>query len=208
MSGYTCGKDWVSGFISAYETRYGVKPPVDAWSIDVYPIDWTNTPNNDATKPAFYRAKGENMIHSDIAIHQLKNMRAYFDAIPEYAATPIWITEIAIHNGYDGWIWDPFPVKLSPVGTYHWTNMSDYLSDILDWLDANADSHQVEKWFFYKSWQDIVDNIAGGYMGITFFEGPQPGDPLNCLGDIYRARSLDTAPVECDANGNTVPAGQ
>ena len=52
FEGYTCGKAWLREFIEEYQLRYGIKPPVYAWTIDVYPIDWHNLPNNDPAKQA------------------------------------------------------------------------------------------------------------------------------------------------------------
>ena len=169
-----------------------------------YPIDWDNTPNSAA--------------HASIVISQLQGMRQYLNTIPEYVDTPIWITEIALHIGYDGWHWvhkatanvcDSTQIitgecRLAPRGIYHWDNMSDYLIAVLDWLDVNGPSYKIEKWFFFVTWKDIVDVGGDGYMGIIFFDGPNQGDPINCLGEVYRARSLGLPHVACDANGNTV----
>ena len=82
--------------------------------------------------------------------------------------------------------------------------MSDYLNTTLDWLELNGPSKKIEKWFFFITWKDIVDVGSDRYMGIIFFDGPNPGDPLNCLGELYRARSLALPDLACDANGNTV----
>ena len=106
-AGYQSGEQWLKEFIGAYEVRYGEKPPVDVWAIDAYPIDWSNTPNNDAQKLASY--KGNDLMHWEIVTQQLEGMRQYLNTIPDYLDTPIWITEIAIHVGYDGWKYDPFP---------------------------------------------------------------------------------------------------
>lgn len=203
--GYYFGRDWLEDFIQAYEARYGEKPPVDVWAIDVYPIDWSNTPNNDPARPAFYQSKGGSFQHWEIAVMQVQGMREYLDGIPAYQDTPIWITEIAIHVGYDGWEWEHFPDKLAPVGEYHWDRMSDYLIAVLDWLEDNASAYRVGKWFFFITWKDIVEVGPDGYMGIVFFDGPEEGADLNCLGNVYRARSLDGPRVRCDADGNTVP---
>jgi hypothetical protein len=186
---YESGKDWLEEFIQAYESKYsGSKPPVDVWAIDVYPIDWSRTPNSS--------------IHASIAISQLENMRQYLNSIPEYTFTPIWITEIAVHVGYDGWtIGSP----LDPVGIYHWDKMSDYLTITLDWLEDNALANKIEKWFFFTTWKNIVDVGNDGYMGIFFFDGPQYGAKLNCLGKSYRARSLGKSLVKCDIEGNSIP---
>ena len=42
-------------------------------------------------------------------------------------------------------------------------------------------------------------------MGIIFFDGPQYGAKLNCLGKAYRARSLGKSLVKCDIEGNSIP---
>ena len=203
-AGYQSGEVWLKEFIAAHESRYGQKPAVDAWAIDAYPIDWVNTPNNDPAKPAFYN--GQSVLHSEIAIQQIVGLRQYLDTIPEYASTPIWVTEIAVHVGYDSWKFGP-GFSLVPVGKYNWDHMSEYLVQVLDWLKANASANKVERWFFYRSWRDIVNVGSDGYMGIIFFDGPQRGATLNCLGDTYRSRSLVSLRLKCDASGNTVTEG-
>ncbi len=84
--------------------------------------------------------------------------------------------------------------------------MSDYMIAVLDWLEVNAASNNVEKWFFFTSWTDIVNvDKASGYMGIIFFDDPGQGAPLNCLGLLYRARAQGEPRVKCDINGNSIP---
>ena len=171
-------------------------------NVGTYPIDWNNTPNNDPQQPVWW--KGKDVQHWNIVVDQLVEMRRFIDA-NGYTNTPLWITEIAVHIGYDGWLWLEFPTKLAPVGTYHWDKMGDYLIAILDWLEANAEANKIEKWFFYVTWTDIVNIGADGYMGMIFFDGPNNGASLNCLGEIYRARSLGEGRWKCDAEGNKVP---
>ena len=175
---------------------------MDVWTIDVNPIDWTNTPNEDPGKLASY--EGQNVLHSYIAVQQLQGMRQYLDGIG-YAATPIWITQIAIQVGYDSYAFDPFPTTIVPVGDYHWDLMSNYVNSVLDWLEANAATHKIERWFFYTTWADIVNVGADGYMGVILFDGPQQGASLNCLGEVYRARSLALPRLACDPDGNAIP---
>jgi hypothetical protein len=226
-TGYQSGEVWLQQFITAYENepKYGGEPPpVDVWAIDVYPIDWNNTPNNDPEKMPFYN--GQQVLHSDIVIDQLEGMRQYLNTISDYENTPIWITEISIHVGYDRWIWVLKATgercnntqvlaglcEIVPDGAYNWDKMGNYIIGVLDWLDANAAGNKIEKWFFFSTWRDIVNASSDGYMGIIFFEGEGPGSPLNCLGETYRSRALqylDVPPpkVKCDADGNTVPDG-
>ena len=199
--GYESGQSWLTQFISAYESKYGQKPPVDVWAIDVYPIDWTNTPNNDPARKAFYQGEGGFFLHSEIAVAQVTGMRQYLDTLAEYADTPIWITEIAVHVGYDGWVFDS---PLDPVGAYHWDKMSNYLHEVLDGFEANAIALNIEKWFFFKSWKNIIDVGNDGYMGIIFFDDEGSSASRNCLGDAYRARSLGLPRLGCDSAGNTV----
>ena len=190
---YQCGKTWFKEFVASYESKYGAKPPVDIWAIDVYPLDWLNTPNSGA--------------HAQIAIDQLTGMRQYLNTIPEYQNTPIWITEIGLHVGYDGWTSDQAG-NLFPSGDYHWDKMSDYLVAVLDWLEQNASANQIEKWFFFTTWADIVNVGSDGHMGIIFFDGAVEGSSLNCLGEIYRARALNEVRLECDQNGESVTGSQ
>ena len=174
-----------------------VYTPIDVTS------DWNNTPNNDPARLATYL--GQNALHSYIATEQVRRMRQYLDTFPEYTDTPIWITEIALHVGYDGWNYNPFP-QLVSVGDYNWDKMSNYLNEVIDWLEANAAAEKIDRWFFFSTWKDIVNVGSDGYMGIIFFDGPSQGSSLNCLGETYRARSLGLPKVKCDASGNTVAA--
>jgi hypothetical protein len=90
--------------------------------------------------------------------------------------------------------------------------MRNYIFEVLDWMDTcpapglgcatNAETYGVEKWFFYKSYRDVVNVATDGYMGISLFTDPDVGTPLNCLGETYRRRSLDNPlPVTCNADG-------
>ena len=206
LRGYQCGRDWLDELINSYESTYNEKPPVYAWAIDTYPIDWTNTPNNDPSRLALYEADGTQELHSEIVIQQLVGMRAYLDSLTEYTATPIWITEIATHVAYDGWEWNAARGAFDPTGKYHWDKMAQYMKEILDWLDQNATSQNIEKWFFFTTWKNIVQPPASDpYMGIILFDEPEVGAPLNCLGQLYRARALALPPVGCDADGNVTP---
>ncbi len=221
---YTTGEAWLKDFIDTYEALYGVRPSVDAWAIDTYPIDWFHTPNNDPDPSNQPSWKGQKALHSAIVIDQLQGMRQYLNG-QGYADTPIWITELAIHVGYDGWRWEhkvtganctsqevlAGECRLTPTGDYHWDKMSDYLAQVLDWLEDldGGSANKIEKWFFFTPWKDI-ENVGGdGYMGIIYFNGPDENASLNCLGKLYRSRALqDSADPpqkkKCDASGNTI----
>ena len=211
-SGYQSGEAWLKEFIQSYAARYGPPPPVDAWAIDVYPIDWFNTPNNRADRKACYTgqnicSEAQTFSHSEIAIKQVERMRVYLNT-NGYAETPIWVTKIAVQMGYQSWQWVQFPTKLAPVGSYDWVSMSNYVNTILDWLQANGATNKIERWFFYVTWQDIVNVGSDGYMGTIFFGGPGQDASLNCLGATYRAMSLSLPRVKCDATGNTILAAE
>jgi hypothetical protein len=189
--GYTLGRSFFLDFVEEYNDLYGDYPEVDVWAIDVYPIDWLHTPNGGA--------------QADEAIDQMTSMRATLDNTGgqygfDYEGVPIWVTEIAVHWGFDGWTINGS--SLSPVGEYHWENMSDYLIEVLDWLEDNADDYGIEKWFFYRSWADVYDPVD--YAGIYFFEDSDPVTELTCLGRIYRSRAIGGPRLACDEDGDTV----
>jgi hypothetical protein len=181
LSGYQCGMDWVKAFVAEYmRISGGSKPPVDIWAIDIYPLDWWHTPNS--------------MTHAHIATDQLEGMRNYLNN-NGYSNTPIWITEIAVHIGFP-LEWDRSQDKYVRIGPYDSAKMAEYLTTVLDWLDANSETYNIQKWFFFITWWDLV-NISDEdpYMGITFFDGKSVGASLNCLGRIYRAHSMSETVV-------------
>ena len=68
---------------------------------------------------------------------------------------------------------------------------------------TNAVANGVEKWFFYKSYRDVVNVSSDGYMGISLFTEPDVGTAPNCLGETYSRRSLkNPTPVTCNADGS------
>jgi hypothetical protein len=225
--GYQLGMDWATAFVDAYEAKYGLKPPIDVWAIDAYPIDWINTPNNDPSQLPLYVpgagpihfAGGGSSEHSSIATQQLVVMRQYLNSIG-HDSKPIWITELAVHVGYDtAWVLkttgeacnktqvENNECEIGAGGVYHWDKMSNYIIEVLDWLDANAETHGVEKWFFYKTYRDLINIATDGYMGISLLDDPTMGTGPNCLGETYRTRSLPATPnLKCDAVGNIVSA--
>ena len=129
-------------------------------------------------------------------------MREFLSQIPEYEDTPIWITEIGLHIGYDSWKFEGAGMK--PVGAYNWDKMSDYLESTLSWLTDNSEPLNISRWFFYTTYKDIINPAPDGYMGITFFSGPEIGSHLNCLGAQYQSWSLDTAKTKCSPTGEII----
>ena len=198
--GYVRGDGWLMDFIETYQAHYGKLPPVDVWAIDLYPIDWNNLPNNDPDQPADYKFEGRKRPHTYIVIKQIEHMRDYLNQLG-YADTPIWVTEIAIHVGYDWWRFEA-PNRIVPVEPYYWDLMADYVNTVLDLFEDNAESYNIEKWFFFVTWMEPVNVDA--YMGIIFFDGPGQDAQLNCLGEVYRARALGWPRLTCSFEGDVV----
>ncbi len=220
--GYTTGEIWLNQFINIYENKFGIKPPVDIWAIDIYPIDWQHTPNQDPNQLAYY--KGDFVTHSAIAIDQIKQYRNFLTSIPEYQSTPIWVTEIALHVGFEGWDWvnketgnscstheeiASGSCTIKPIGKYNWAFMADYLIQTLNWLNTKQDAYNITKWFFFHTWKDLFNPRSdGGYMGLIFFEDGDTGASLTCLGEIYKSYSLNDSSsppnIDCNSNGQTI----
>ena len=221
--GYVSGRQWTADFISAYQTSYGVKPPVDVWIVDLYPIDWRGF---GASDPSVYLPNDNWQLMRDQIVGgtwdlvqiggtfwagpstTYQGMRDYLDG-QGYSDVPIWITEMAVHWGYDDIVSVSPP---EPAGSYRWDDLSAFLNGLLDWLEANVATYKIEKWFLFTSWKNIAAPAVDGYAGIILFGpntptvGPVTGvTSRNCLGDVYRAHALDLDRVRCDAAGNTVP---
>jgi len=185
LKGFQCGKVWFKNLITAYEGKYGHKPIVDAWGFNAYPLDWITVPNS--------------KLHVQVAVDQISGIRGYLDTIPEYTNTPVWVTEMAVHVGYDNYTFNYQTGFFEPIGNYRWDKMSDFLIGSLDWLEKNYAPGKLEKWFFYNTWTHKVNPSA--YMGIIFFDGAEPGASLNCLGQIYKYRALGQKNYECGSSG-------
>ena len=118
-------------------------------------------------------------------------IRGYLDSIGQ-GDTPIWITELGLHWGWDQMAWgvdgcDGLP---SPAGTYQTQQVIDYLREIFDWLEANGAILNVEKWFLFRSYYDITKCNQAAYAGLTLFDGPGPGAALTPVGRFFRDRVL------------------
>lgn len=234
-NGYQSGKDWVEDFINGYEAFYGIKPPVHAWIIDLYPIDWRGwvlrsvgsppgdtLPNDDwtlmrdqiagGTQPMIPCTPGTgcgefNRYFVPGSPTAYQGMREYLDA-QGYADTPIWITEMAVHWAYDDIVASSPP---TPAGNYRWDHMSVFLNNLVGWLKSNATTYDIERWFLFNTWRKVTQSANDGYAGIILF-GPTTATPpttgvtpRNCLGEVYRRHSLGQSLVTCDINGNVVP---
>jgi len=182
--GYRCGKNWFEDFVDIYKNVHGIFPPIDIFATDIYPLDWLNSPNNES--------------HASIAIEQVKSIRGYLNDSGHYKDTPIWITELGVHLGYDSYSFDG--TQIVPVGNFRWTSLSAFQDVITQWLVENANTYNVQKWFLYVTYLSHYNE--GGYMGIRLFDGPGTNSELNCLGVQYREASKGNTPIYCAANGS------
>ena len=138
--------------------------------------------------------------HSWVATQQLVVMRQYLDSIG-HDSKPIWITELGLHWGYDGMLFsgqegydnscDPLP---QPSGSYQTQAVIGYLDAVFDWLDANAASKNIEKWFLLSTYENITTCNASAYAGLTLFDGPNIGANLTAVGQFFRDRVLGISP--------------
>ena len=177
--GFQTGHSWLDEFRTAYVNQYGEEPPIDIWAIDVYPLDWWNLPTVD----------------HQIAIDQVAGLRQYLDSIGQQDK-PIWITELGLHWGYDDWVWGLEGCTIdgaqitSPAGEYQTEQVISYLGMILDWLEANAESKSIEKWFLFSTYKEITKCNSSAYAGLTLFDTPETGASLTEVGQFFRDRVL------------------
>jgi len=178
--GYRLGRDWVDEFRFAWRARYGTEPPIDIWSIDVYPLDW--------------RYWEFPMTDWRISIEQLAEMQDYLDAIPEHRDKPMWVMELGLHWGWDAWDWEVEGcVTPAPSGTYQTAQVIEYLRRVYDWLEANSGPGGFERWVTFVTWRDISRCSNDAYAGLSLFDGPAPGAALTEVGEYFRDRVYGVA---------------
>ena len=178
-------------FVFRYEELYGTLPPWDIWAIDLYPIDWWNLPNTGFT-PDVISAYSPNLPppNESIPVKQLVEYRAFIDSLTGKAGQPIMITELGIHWGWteiESGVGDC--VTGSPAGEYRPIVIRDYFDSVFSWLDANAISNNIERWFTYVTHSDIAKCRLDGYAGMSLLESAGSGSALTDIGRWYVARS-------------------
>ena len=194
LTGYKCGKRWIENFVDEYLQEFSSPPDIDVWPIDVYPIDWINIPNSAS--------------HVDTSIAQISEFRAYLDTfrynnVLVFLNDPIWVMELGLHVGYENYSYSTSG-EVVPVGDFHWDKLGDYLNQILSWLTDNAVNKNVNKWFLYTTWVDVVNVGADGYMGITLYRQPTIGASKTCLGEIYKSWIDGSPRVNCTRSGAVI----
>ncbi len=172
--GFTSGHEWTSSFRSGYQTRYGAEPPIDVWGIHSYYINWGKLP----------------MVDYQISIKQLTAMREYLNAISAHATKPIWITEFGVIWGYDGRkiianseCANGFNCS-GPEGSYRADLIKEYMNGFLGWLNTNADSQNIKKWFIYIS-HGSPEPYSSVFAGISLFDKEGETGCLSEMGMLY-----------------------
>jgi hypothetical protein len=182
--GFQNGREWVTEFRAEYSSQYGMEPPWDILAIDVYPLDWWTLPT----------------VNAQLSIAQVNDMRAYLDST-ELSDKPIWITELGVHWGYDSMLFpadEGYDISCGglpqPTGAYQTQAVINYLNEVFNWLDANASSHTIEKWFLFTTYSNITTCNPSAYAGLTLFDGPDVGAALTEVGQFFKNRVLGISP--------------
>ena len=178
--GYTPGRTWITAFLSQYRSQYNSDPPWDIWAIDAYPLDYENLPT----------------VNAQIPIAQITGMWAFMDGQAAHRGKPIWVTEISLH-----WGWErlylvpanppavPEPYAL-PCGNYRTDRVIDYLKESFDWLEANASSKNIQRWFMFLTYSNLAQPTAdSAYAGASLFNSPGVGASLSSVGQFFRDRA-------------------
>jgi hypothetical protein len=189
--GYTSGETWMKAFVASYQDLYGTLPPWDIWAIDVYPIDWWNLPNTGFTSEIVAQYAPETPPSSElIAIKQIQAYRDYIDSLPGKSGQPILITEIGLHVG-----WSELEFGIpgcgtgSPAGEFKSLVVRDYFDSVYTWLEDNASSHNIERWFTYVTYSEFGVCQGDGYAGWTLLDSGTTDAQLTDLGRWYVSRS-------------------
>ena len=120
-------------------------------------------------------------------------MREYLDGIPGQAGKPIWVTEVGLYWGFDGLAIIPDGqggYLFLGTGEYHQAEVLDYLTTVFDWLEANSATMNIQRWFLFASYADLVTPNASASAGLTLFDAPGVGAALTPTGELFRSRAL------------------
>ncbi|MBN4059413.1 hypothetical protein JYT32_00685, partial [Dehalococcoides mccartyi] len=178
--GYQSGRSWMTEFVSRYQDLYAALPPWDIWAIDLYPLDWQNFPNTGYAPEIIQQyTPGSPPGGESIPAKQLRAYREYIDSLSGKSGQPIIVTELGIHWG---WSEISFGVEGcsagSPAGEYRPLVVRDYFESVFTWLENNASSYNIERWFTYTTYSDIAKCRADGYSGMSLLDSPGTGSQL------------------------------
>jgi hypothetical protein len=167
------GIDWAETFRLDYFTAYGEEPPVDIWAINAYPLDLNALPALDTGR----------------VISQITGLREWLNARPAQAGKPIWVTEFGVQWAYDQRDMTGGGCVPKPAGTYDTAGVQGFLTTMYDWLDANADALNIERWFQYVAYQNITICNGDSYGGVILLDGPGTDATLTEAGLLFRLRA-------------------
>jgi hypothetical protein len=167
--GFVQGQEWSDQMRKAYMDRYQQEPPLDAWSLHTYDLDWQRLPQGNAQRQ----------------IEQMQGMRAWLDSIPALAGKPIWNTEIGLHWGYPGLNFRDDTKLAYPIGDFDYDHVERYMRTVFGWLNANADALNIERWFIWVMWQQ-PEHWQEQWGGITLTNGPAADAAVTRLGRLYQ----------------------
>ncbi len=177
--GFPSGLDWTNSMRAAYRARFGTEPPLDAWSLHAYDLNWNRLPLIDQGQDAA----------------QIEALRRYLDAVPALTAKPIWLTEFGVVWGYDDLKWEQNGAGewiAQPRGTYRQDLLEAYLRGSLDWLESNAGRLRLGRWFLFTS-RGEAESFSPVFGGISLFDASSPQAHLTSFGRLYTERLKTTS---------------
>jgi len=188
--GYVSGQVWMTEFVNRYQDLYGTLPPWDIWAIDLYPIDWQNLPNT-GFLPETIQQYAPNLPPNSMSIPavQLQGYRDYIDSLSGKTGEPIIVTELGLHWGWTELEFVTGCPSGSPSGQYKPLVIRDFFDSIFTWLEDNAVSHNIERWFTYTTYSDVYSCRYDGYSGMSLFDSAAFNAELSDLGRWYVSRS-------------------
>jgi hypothetical protein len=189
--GYPSGETWMKSFIARYQDLYGTYPEWDLWAIDLYPIDWWNLPNTGFEAATIAQYAPNTPPNSEmIPAKQMQGYRQYIDSLPGKSGQPIIVTELGLHVGWSSLEFGvPGCPSGKPSGEYKPLVVRDYFDGIFTWLEDNAVSHNIERWFTFLTYSEHGACKADGYAGMSLLDSPSTDAQLTDLGKWYVSRS-------------------
>lgn len=173
------GDRWVGEFRRAYTTRFGAEPPIDAWGLHLYNVNWERLP----------------MVDADESIAQVRRLRAYLDADPATRGRPIWVTELGVIWGFEGY--EAYQsldgaARLRPVGAWRGDAVAAYLDQLLAFFAREGRALRVERWFVFAN-VAYREPYADAPAGIALLEDASSTAALTPLGQIMRVHGRSRA---------------
>lgn len=183
--GYTTAHVWSDSFLAAYQAQYGAAPRIDVWGMHVYDLDWENPP----------------LIHTQTSFDQIQSARAWLDAQPTLANTPIWITEFGVIFGYDGYsvTQSNGQSMISPVGPFRQDLVNGYVGDMVSFLTSQGPDLNVQRWFIFSALA-AREPYQTTYAGVALLHGPKGALQLTAPGQIYVSAAQGALPTPTAAS--------